>query len=74
MRKFLTVLICVASVFALGAGFRDLGFRDIGQRIRERGKCRVIKRINCDVRISFMNSEDADLFARDLSDFINKED
>lgn len=74
MRKFLTALICVASVFALGAGFRDLGFRDICQRIKARGKCRVIKRINCDVKISFMNPEDADLFARDLSDFINKED
>lgn len=67
MRK-LGILICVISLFALGAGFRD-----IGQNIRERGKCRLIKQVNCEVRISFMNSEDAELFARDLKEFINKD-
>jgi len=66
MRK-IAILICIASIFALGAGFQD-----IGNRIKERGKCRQIRRANCEVRILFMNPEDAELFARDLKDFIGE--
>lgn len=41
-------------------------------RLRALGKCRLIKRNKCEVRVLFMNEEDAEMFSRDLREFINE--
>jgi len=40
--------------------------------VKERGKCRNIVVSNNEVRIQFMNSEDAKVFAKDLKSLINQ--
>lgn len=42
-------------------------------RLRALGKCRLIKRNRTEVRVLFMNEEDAEMFSRDLRAFINEE-
>lgn len=45
---------------------------DIEDRIQARGKCRKILVENNTVRIEFSSDEDAEIFANDLEEFINK--
>lgn len=40
--------------------------------VKERGKCRNIVASNNEVRIQFMNNEDAKIFANDLKNLINQ--
>lgn len=49
-----------------------VGRTGFAERIQARGKCRRIKIINNEVRISFLNQEDAEIFAEDLKNFINE--
>jgi len=71
--KVLLVSICFFGINTYAGGFTNKPIRSILQDIKERGKCRRIAVEGTSVRVHFMNSEDARIFANDLVDLINEE-
>jgi len=63
----------IASWCLLSPLFAANIIRNLAQDIRARGKCRRVVVENNTVRIHFLNSDDAKIFANDLVTFINEE-
>lgn len=57
-------------LWLLGMTMLDDEIVKVEQDIQERGKCRSIQADKNVVKITFMNEEDAELFASDLKKFI----
>lgn len=76
MIRFLSLVVFGVALWLVGIVDTDAQVPHVGGRIAERiqarGKCRRIKIINNEVRISFLNQEDAEIFAEDLRNFINE--